>query len=170
MAHSCPTIIAFEPYSLVQQGKRWDALTLAAGPADIFKTCATTGCAARDAARRCRTTGSGSTVRNDHAPALLRTEYDERSFIVTAEPSVRRYESWLPRGREIATAAQTAVYKSDGLAKKLGLAELWIGFNGWWPERGASLRTATFKELEAFTVLARLSPDENRTLVVGLGR
>jgi cysteate synthase len=124
---------------------------------------------------RLRCTGCGETMPddgvrldcpNDHAPALLRTEYDERSFVVTAEPSVRRYEAWLPRGREIATAAQTAVYKSERLAQKLGLAELWIAFNGWWPERGASLRTATFKELEAFTVLARLAPDETRTLVV----
>jgi cysteate synthase len=124
---------------------------------------------------RLRCTGCGETMPddgvrldcpNDHAPALLRSEYDERSFVVTTEPSVRRYETWLPRGREIATAAQTAVYKSEALAKKLGLDELWIAFNGWWPQRGASLRTATFKELEAFTVLARLAPDENRTLVV----
>jgi len=124
---------------------------------------------------RLRCTGCGATfpddgVRldcpNDHAPALLRTEYDERTFTVTGESSIRRYGAWLPIGREIATAAQTAVYRSSGLARRLGLEELWIAFNGWWPERGATLRTATFKELEAFAVLARLAPDESRTLVV----
>jgi cysteate synthase len=97
---------------------------------------------------------------------LLRTEYDQRSFVVGSDPSISRYNSWLPRGRDIATAAQTAVYRSTALAAKLGLEELWIAFNGWWPERGAALRTATFKELEAFAVLARLAPDETRTLVV----
>jgi cysteate synthase len=124
---------------------------------------------------RLRCTGCGATFpddgvrldcQNDHAPALLRTEYDERSFIVEDTPSIRRYRRWLPGGREIATAAQTAVYRSTGLAKRLGLEELWISFNGWWPERGAQLRTATFKELEAFAVLGRLAPDEPRTLVV----
>jgi cysteate synthase len=124
---------------------------------------------------RLRCTGCGETFPDDgvrldcpngHAPALLRTEYDERSFVVTGDASVRRYDSWLPRGRDVATAAQTATYRSEALARHVGIEELWIGFNGWWPERGATLRTATFKELEAVTVLMRLAPDETRTLVV----
>jgi cysteate synthase len=102
-----------------------------------------------------------------HAPALLRSQYDEATFrIDDAEPSVLRYRRWLPTGREIATASRTAVFRSSGLAAKLGLRDLWIAFNGWWPERGATLRTATFKELESIAVLARLAPDEDRTLVV----
>jgi cysteate synthase len=124
---------------------------------------------------RLRCTGCGATFpddgsrldcRNDHAPALLRTEYDERKFVVGNEPSIQRYRSWLPAGRDIATASATAVYRSTKLARHLGLNELWIAFNGWWPERGAALRTATFKELEAFAVLGRLAPEEPRTLVV----
>jgi cysteate synthase len=124
---------------------------------------------------RLRCTGCGETFPDDgvrldcpngHAAALLRTEYEERTFVVTGEASIRRYRSWLPRGRDVATASQTAVYRSTALAATLGLEELWIAFNGWWPERGAALRTATFKELEAFAVLARLAPDEPRTLVV----
>lgn len=124
---------------------------------------------------RLRCTGCGATfpddgVRldcpNDHPSALLRTEYTERSFLPTQQTSIQRYDAWLPRGRDIATAAQTAVYRSEALGERLGLDELWIAFNGWWPERGASLRTATFKELEAYAVLARIGPDESRTLVV----
>jgi cysteate synthase len=125
---------------------------------------------------RLRCSGCGASFEDDgvqldctqaHAPALLRSQYDEASFrIDDAEPSVLRYRRWLPTGREIATASRTAVFRSSGLAAKLGLRDLWIAFNGWWPERGATLRTATFKELESIAVLARLAPDEDRTLVV----
>jgi len=124
---------------------------------------------------RLRCTGCGATFEddgirldcsNDHAPALLRSEYDERRFVVESDRSIRRFRHWLPGGREIATAADTAVYRSTALAARLGIDELWIAFNGWWPERGAALRTATFKELEAYAVLARMDPDETRTLVV----
>jgi cysteate synthase len=104
---------------------------------------------------------------HQHAPALLRSVYTGTRFRVDeTEPSVLRYRSWLPVGREIATAARPAVYRSTGLAARLGLDEVWIAFNGWWPERGATMRTATFKELEAIAVLARLAPDEDRTLVI----
>jgi cysteate synthase len=104
---------------------------------------------------------------HQHTPALLRSVYGERRFRVEErEPSVLRYRSWLPAGREIATASRAAVYRSTAMAARLGLGELWIAFNGWWPERGATLRTATFKELEAIAVLARLAPEEERTLVV----
>src|SRR5471030_546048 len=112
---------------------------------------------------RLRCTGCGGTFEddgvrldcpNDHAAALLRTEYDERAFVVTDEPSIQRYGAWLPRGREIATAAQRGPCSGRRPSGRLGLEELWVSFNGWWPEHGASLRTATFKELEAYAVLA----------------
>jgi cysteate synthase len=103
----------------------------------------------------------------EHAPALLRSVYaDPRFRIDAAEPSVLRYRTWLPVGREIATGSRPAVYRSERLAARLRLGELWIAFNGWWPERGATMRTATFKELEAIAVLSRLAPDEERTLVI----
>jgi cysteate synthase len=56
-------------------------------------------------------------------------------------------------------------YRSDRLAAFLGLKELWIAFNGYWPERGAMLATGSFKELEASTVLARI-PEKAATLVL----
>ena len=125
---------------------------------------------------RLRCSGCGAAFDDDgvqldcthqHAPALLRTMYDEPAFRVDAgQPSALRYRTWLPVGREIATGARAAVYRSTALAARLGLTDLWIAFNGWWPERGATLRTATFKEFEALAVLARLAPDEDRTMVV----
>jgi cysteate synthase len=101
-----------------------------------------------------------------HPPALLRSEYAQTRHAPGTAPSVARYQRWLPLGRPIATDANVAVYRSAGLAAQLGLRDLWIAFSGWWPERGATMRTATFKELEAIAAFGRLEPDERRTLVV----
>jgi cysteate synthase len=101
-----------------------------------------------------------------HAPALLRTVYPNPKFDPGDERSMARYGQWLPRGRGMATSARTAVFPSAHLGRHLGLRRLWLAFNGWWPERGATLATATFKELEAVAVFGRLAPDEHRTLVV----
>ncbi len=101
-----------------------------------------------------------------HPPALLRSVYAQTRYAPEGGPSVTRYRQWLPLGRPIATEARTAVYCSTRLGAQLGLSNLWIAFNGWWPQRGATLRTATFKELEAVAVFGRLAPGEQRTLVV----
>ena len=103
---------------------------------------------------------------HDHAPALLRSEYAQRRFVVGPEPSVLRYREWLPLRRPIATTARTGVYHSTALGERLGLSNLWFAFNGWWPERGATLPTGTFKDLEAFAVLGRFPAGERRPLVV----
>ena len=100
-----------------------------------------------------------------HGQALLRSVYATR-FEVDASPSMLRYRRWLPVGRALATQTKVAVYRSAALGKRLGLQNLWVAFSGWWPERGATLETATFKELEAYAVLGRLAPNERRTLVV----
>jgi len=57
-------------------------------------------------------------------------------------------------------------YKSKGLAKHLGLDNLYITFSGWNPRIGAKFRTCSFKETEAYSVLARMDPKEKRILVV----
>jgi cysteate synthase len=102
-----------------------------------------------------------------HAPALLRTDYHSlRLTTDDDDASMARFGAWLPLGRALETTARSEVYRSTRLAAHLGLPELWIAFSGWWPERGATLATATFKELEAVTVLGRLAPGERRTLVV----
>jgi cysteate synthase len=46
-------------------------------------------------------------------------------------------------------------YKSEGLARRLGLKNLYIAFSGYWPERGAMLLTRTFKEFECQTSVVR---------------
>jgi cysteate synthase len=93
-----------------------------------------------------------------HTPALLRTKYAETVFRPSAErDGLFRYQHWLPVAGGQPDVGRTVVYRSQGLARALGLRNLWIAFNGYWPERGAALETATFKELEAYTVLGRLA-------------
>ena len=57
-------------------------------------------------------------------------------------------------------------YKSEGLAEYLGLSNLYITFNGYWPERNAMMKTGSFKECEAFTVCARTNAFNDKIMVV----
>jgi cysteate synthase len=92
-----------------------------------------------------------------HGPALLRTRYADSGFHpLTDRPGIFRYQRWLPVTGTQPDCGRTVVYRSTGLARLLRLPNLWIAFNGFWPERGATLQTATFKELEACTVLGRM--------------
>lgn len=93
-----------------------------------------------------------------HAPALLQTEYAERKFSPRNDrEDLFRYKDWLPIIRAPQqTVGRTAVYRSKGISRALGMPNLWIAFNGYWPEQGVALETATFKEFEAYTVLGRL--------------
>ena len=108
--------------------------------------------------------------RKGHGPALLRTSYIKSRF----EPDnsidgIFRYHDWLPVRRMLSDTGRSVVYRSHRLAKSLCLSNLWIGFNGYWPERDGSLETATFKELEAHTVLARLPPAHSMLNVASAG-
>ncbi len=47
-------------------------------------------------------------------------------------------------------------YKSQGLARELDLENLYISFNGYWPEKHASLPTCSFKDLEAAPTMQML--------------
>ena len=102
-----------------------------------------------------------------HAPALLVSHYMHEHF----EPDncasgCARYHNWLPCGSVREGVGQTAIYQSKRLSQLLKLPNLWIAFNGYWPEQGATLRTATFKEVEAYAVLSRLPQAPDRVMVV----
>jgi cysteate synthase len=103
----------------------------------------------------------------DHGPALLVTRYAAGRF----EPDPRgegvfRYASWLPCRGPAASSGGTVSYRSTALSRATGIDQLWISFNGYWPERGATLATCTFKELEASVVLSRLPEDDGAVLVI----
>jgi cysteate synthase len=87
--------------------------------------------------------------------SLLVTRYKEARFREGDRGrGVWRF-NWLPvhSPRGIPQSGPV-VYRSEGLARRLGLRELWVAFNGYWPERGALIETCTFKEFEAAVVLA----------------
>ncbi len=84
--------------------------------------------------------------------ALLVTEYKERNFREDRGRGIWRF-NWLPVHTPFFEQSATVVYRSSGLAGRLGLEELFIAFNGYWPEKGAHLQTCTFKEFEAAVVL-----------------
>lgn len=57
-------------------------------------------------------------------------------------------------------------YRSEGLARELGLKNLHICFNGYWPERGGTIATCSFKELEAIPTVIRLKERKSGVLVI----
>jgi cysteate synthase len=84
--------------------------------------------------------------------ALLVTEYKEKNFRADNGKGIWRF-NWLPVHTPFFEQSGTLVYRSAGLADSLGLEDLFIAFNGYWPEKGALLQTCTFKEFEAAVVL-----------------
>ncbi len=92
-----------------------------------------------------------------HPPALLRARYAARQVAFRdGLPGLFRYRDWLPVRRILPGAGSPAVFPAPALGGHLGLRRLYLAFNGYWPERGARLETASFKELEALAVCARL--------------
>lgn len=99
-------------------------------------------------------------------PGLLVTEYPGRILSLSDQPGIFRYEAWLPVRGRLPFTGGTVTYQSSGLAAELGLAHLFIGFNGYWPERGAGLVTCSFKELEAVPTMLRATERRAGILVV----
>jgi len=99
--------------------------------------------------------------------SLIRALYEKSQINVKDEHyGIYRFADWLPIHRMLKGSAAPVTYRSNGLAEKLGLTNLYITFSGYWPERGALMRTCSFKETEAFSVGARLDPDQKKILVV----
>ncbi len=104
---------------------------------------------------------------NTHKPGLLRAIYDNKQLIVDETlPGLYKFSSWLPVAKTLKGSGAPVTYKSKGLANALGLQNLYITFNGYWPEKGAMMETGTFKECEAFSVCARSNSNVNGIMVV----
>lgn len=107
---------------------------------------------------RCSECGSKLDI-NDFAPsckfhdALSRSHYKAERLSVKDYPGLWRFYDWLPVKGISRYNGKSMTYKSVSLGKELGLRELYVSFNGYWPEKEALLKTCTFKELEAVVTI-----------------
>ena len=100
-------------------------------------------------------------------PSLVRAVYGNKQFTPRSDlRGLYRYAEWMPVKRLLRGSAAPVTYKSKGLAKFLGLNNLYITFSGWCPKLGAKMKTCSFKETEAYSVCGRMDKKEKRTLVV----
>ncbi|WP_457554590.1 cysteate synthase [Candidatus Pyrohabitans sp.] len=101
---------------------------------------------------------------------LLRSIYSRRRLIPGAHPGVWRFIDWLPVEKPSSYACKPVTYRSEALADELGLRNLYIVFNGYWPEHGTRMETCTFKELEsAVTVRYAQESGVERLVVASAG-
>lgn len=98
--------------------------------------------------------------------ALLKSVYRIKRIATQDKPGLWRFSDWLPVRKHFDCDTSPITYKSKGLAKELGLKNLHIGFNGYWPERKAKMVTCTFKELEASPTLQRAAEHGVKKLVL----
>lgn len=100
-------------------------------------------------------------------PGLVRAIYEHKQLRVMDDGyGLYKYADWLPVRRFLKGSFAPVTYKSQGLASELGLKNLYITFSGYWPEKGAMMRTCSFKETEAYSVCARLDETQRKVLVV----
>lgn len=100
-------------------------------------------------------------------PSLIRAIYEKKQIEFGPEVwGIYTFADWMPVRRMLKGSAPTVTYHSEKLGARLGLPNLWIAFSGWWPEKGAAMSTASFKETEAYSVCAHIPDGEKRVLVV----
>ncbi len=98
--------------------------------------------------------------------SILRAEYFEKRLDLRKQPGMGRFHSWLPVQEELTTDAGPTTYKSEAFARELGLLNLYIGFSGYWPERGSFIKTCSFKELEAYPTMQLLKESGGKAIVL----
>ena len=100
-------------------------------------------------------------------PSLVRAIYDKKELELKGEEwGLYTFCDWLPIKRLLKGSAAPVTYRSEGLAKYLGLENLYITLNGYSPRHGANMTTGSFKETEAYSVCGRMDQSEKRILVV----
>ena len=104
---------------------------------------------------------------NSEKPSLIRAIYEKKQLEVNDEnEGLYRFADWLPIKTLLKNVSCPVTYKSEKLAKKLGLNNLYITFSGYNPAIGAKMRTCSFKETEAYTVCARLNDKMREQVMV----
>lgn len=101
------------------------------------------------------------------SPSLVRANYENKQLEVKPDSyGFYKFCDWLPIKRMLQGSSAPVTYKSEALAKHLGLSNLWITLNGYCPQKGVKMTTCSFKETEAYSVCARIDTNEERVLVV----
>lgn len=101
------------------------------------------------------------------APTLIRAIYEKRQLNLKDDSlGIYKFADWLPVNRYLKGSFAPKTYKSKGLGSFLGLQNLYITFSGYWPEMGIEMPTCSFKELEAYSVCARMCENNEMVLVV----
>ncbi len=100
-------------------------------------------------------------------PSLVRANYAKKQLELKPDTyGFYKFCDWLPVKRILNGSSAPVTYKSEALAKHLGLENLWITLSGYCPTKGVRMTTCSFKETEAYSVCARIDESEDRVLVV----
>ncbi len=100
-------------------------------------------------------------------PSLVRAIYEQKQLHLGDDRlGLYKYADWMPIKRTLENPSCPITYKSDKLAERLGLNNLYITFSGWWPAKGANMTTCSFKETEAYSVCARLGKEQQDQVLV----
>ena len=109
-------------------------------------------------------------ILDDHeskTPSLVRANYASKQLNLKSDDyGFYKFCDWLPIKCILKGSSAPVTYKSEALAKHLGLSNLWITLNGYAPRHGVTMTTCSFKETEAYSVCARMDDKEERVLVV----
>ena len=106
---------------------------------------------------------------SEHGPALMCSVFSaDHPLDPKVDATAARFSPWLAyRSPDpehpgqvpevLRTTSLPATFRSTKFGEeKLGLRNLWVSFCGFWPERGSTLASCSFKELEASCIAARL--------------
>lgn len=100
-------------------------------------------------------------------PSLIRTIYEKKQLTLGDNSmGIYKYAQWLPISHTLSGSSAPVTYKSEKLAAKLNLKNLYITISGYMPEIGANFETCSFKETEAYSVCGRMDTTNNKILVV----
>ena len=100
-------------------------------------------------------------------PSLVRAKYEKQQLELKPDSfGLYKFADWLPIQRTLEGSSAPVTYRSEALAKHLGLSNLWITLNGYCPKRGVKMRTCSFKETEAYVVCGRIDSSDERVMVV----
>ncbi len=99
--------------------------------------------------------------------SLLRARYEtQRLTVREGLPGLWKFHDWLPTRHRLNIGDAPIAYRADELAREVNLGNLWVCFNGYWPERGARILTCSFKELAAPVSIERAIESGERALMV----